>query len=265
MSSGVSRLRVPGRRWAPDYATALTASAPAVYCAAVFSPGRLLLAALALVAIAALGSVPGAAAHQKVTIEEGEGFLEHLGTNLVIHGDDRPDLVTVIYDPVLDEFLIGHDIEDPIPEGCYRDSKEPFHILHCPRHLITGRVFVYTGVGSDKVVITAKVKDIVDSVRASLGVGNDSFEGDEEDDEVDEGEGNDQAMTGGGADTVKGGPGGDKVYGGPGPDHLFGGPNADWLFGGPGGDFLAGGPNADHCLGGPGKEHVASCEIGFRY
>jgi Ca2+-binding RTX toxin-like protein len=244
---------------------ALTAPAGPVYCAIVPSPGRPLLAVLLLAALIALSSVAGAAAHQKVTIEQGEGFLEHLGTNLVIHGDDRPDLVTVFYDPLLDEFLIGHDIEEPIPEGCYRDSKEPFHILHCPRGLITGRVFVYTGVGSDKVVITAKVKDVVDSVRAFLGVGNDSFEGDEEDDEVDEEEGNDQATTGGGADTVKGGPGSDKARGGPGPDRLFGGPSADWLFGGPGGDFLAGGPSADHCLGGPGKERVSGCEIGFRY
>jgi Ca2+-binding RTX toxin-like protein len=231
----------------------------------VARPGRLLLVALALVALVVLALATGASAHQKVTIEEGEGFLEQLGTNLVIHGDDRPDLVTVIYDPVLDEFLIGHDIEDPIPEGCYRDSEEPFHILHCPRRLITGRVFVYTGVGNDRVVITAKVKDIVESVKAFLGGGNDSFEGDEEDDEVDEEEGNDQARTGGGADMVKGGPGSDKARGGPGPDRLLGGPNADWLFGGPGGDFLAGGPSADHCLGGPGKERVSGCEVGFRY
>lgn len=222
--------------------------------------------ALCLVAFAAVMGWPaGASAHQKVTIEEGGGFLENIGTSLVIHGDDRPDLVTVIYDPELEEFLIGHDIEEPIPEGCYRDLFEPFHILHCPAKLITGRIFIYTGVGNDKVVISAKAKDVIALTRAFLGMGSDSFEGDEEDDEVDGEEGSDQAKTGGGADTFRGGEGGDKAFGGAGADHLFGGANTDVLYGGPDNDFLSGGSSRDHCYGGPGKERVVSCEIGFRY
>jgi len=226
---------------------------------------RLLPAILALAALLALALPAGAAAHQKVTIEEGGGFLGDVGTHLAIHGDDRNDLVTVIYDPLLDEFLIGHDIEDPIPEGCYRDPNEPFHILHCPARLINGRIYVYTGVGNDKVVISAKAKDVIVLTRAFLGVGFDSFEGDEEDDEVDGEEGGDQAKLGGGEDTFKGGKGGDKAFGGAGFDRLFGGASSDVLYGGPGGDFLAGGSNRDHCYGGPGKERAVSCEIGFRY
>lgn len=225
---------------------------------------RLLLIFLAL-ATTALAWPATAAAHQHVTIEEGGGFMGDPGTHLVIHGDDRPDLVTVVYDPLLDEFLIGHDIEEPIPEGCYRDSAEPFHILHCPARLITGRIYVYTGVGNDKVVVSEKAKDVIAATRVFLGLGFDSFEGDEEDDEVDGEEGGDEAKTGGGDDTFKGGPGGDEAYGGTGIDSLFGGVNSDVLYGGPGGDFLSGGPNADHCYGGPGKEKVVGCEVGFRY
>jgi Ca2+-binding RTX toxin-like protein len=226
---------------------------------------RVVPATLALGALILLAWAAGAAAHQKVTIEEGGGFLGDAGSHLVIRGDDRNDLVTVIYDPLLNEFLIGHDIEDPIPEGCYRDSKEPFHILHCPAGLINGRIYVYTGVGNDKVVISAKAKDVIVLTRAFLGTGFDSFEGDEEDDEVDGEEGGDQARLGGGEDTFKGGKGGDKAFGGAGVDRLFGGASSDVLYGGPGDDLLAGGSSRDHCYGGPGKERVVSCEIGLRY
>ena len=243
-----------------------------------------------ILALASLLPATIASAHQKVTIEEGGGAFGDKGTHLVIHGDDRNDLVTVVHDPVKDEFLIGHDIEDPVPAGCYRDSIEPFHILHCPASLFPGgRVYIYTGVGNDKVVTSMRLGDIV---KAALGPGKDSFEGGDEDDEVDGEEDSDQASTGEGADKVKGGPGNDKaslgggkdsatlgpgadtgygggdedtMYGGPGIDHAFGGPGADWLYGGPGGDFLFGGPDDDHCAGGPGKEHVVSCEIGYRY
>lgn len=245
---------------------------------------------LALIAVlASLLPAATASAHQKVTVEEGGGFSDK-GTHLVIHGDDRNDLVTVTYDPAKDEFLIGHDIEDPIPAGCYRDSIEPFHILHCPASLFpSGRVYIYTGTGNDKVVTSMRLGDLV---KAALGPGEDSFEGGDEDDEVDGEDENDQASTGGGTDKVNGGPGKDKAglgpgndsaklgpgqdkgsggegadsfYGGPGVDHIFGGPDEDWLYGGPGGDFLFGGPDDDHCVGGPGKEHVVSCEIGYQY
>lgn len=224
-----------------------------------------MLATLSLATFVAFAWAAGAAAHQKVTIEQGGGLFGDVGSHLVIHGDDRNDLVTVVYDPLLDEFLIGHDVEDPIPEGCYRDSREPFHILHCPASLINGRIYIYTGVGNDKVAISAKAKDVIVLARAFLGVGFDSFEGDEEDDEVDGEEGGDQAKTGGGDDTFRGGQGGDKAFGGAGIDRLFGGLNSDVLYGGPDDDFLAGGSNRDHCYGGSGMERTISCEIGFRY
>jgi len=245
--------------------TTLTGPAGALYCAAVIGTGRAALLALALAALVTFAWDTGAAAHQKVTIEEGGGFLGDVGTHLVIHGDDRNDLVTVIYDPLLEEFLIGHDIEDPIPEGCYRDSSEPFHILHCPARLINGRIYIYTGVGNDKVAISAKAKDVIALTRVFLGVGFDSFEGDEEDDEVAGEDGGDQARLGGGGDTFKGGKGGDKAFGGPGVDRLFGDASSDLLYGGLDDDFLAGGSGRDHCYGGPGKERIVSCEIGFRY
>lgn len=245
-----------------------------------------LLASVAV--LTALLPAATASAHQKVTIEEGGGFLGDPGRHLVIHGDDRNDLVTVVYDPVKQEVLIGHDIEDPIPAGCYRDTVEPFHILHCPLFLFS-RIYIYTGVGNDKVVTSMRTGDLL---KAALGPGEDSFEGGDEDDEVDAEEDNDQASTGEGTDKVKGGSGKDKaslgggkdnaalgpgadtgygggdddtMYGGPGVDHTFGGPGDDWLYGGPGGDFLFGGPDDDHCVGGPGKEHVVSCEIGYQY
>lgn len=250
------------------------------------------LVSLTAVATAALlVPVASAAAHQTVTIEEGGGMFGDRGTRLVIHGDTRPDLVTITYDPVKAEFLIGHDIEDPIPAGCYRDSVEPFHILHCPASLFSSsaRVYIYTGEGSDKVVTTMRLGDLV---VAALGTDSDSFEGGDEDDEASGEEGDDRAATGEGTDKVDGGPGNDKAslgggndsaklgsgndtafggkgadsfYGGPGIDHLYGGLGGDWLFGGPGGDFLFGGGGSDHCAGGPGKESVSSCEIGYRY
>jgi hypothetical protein len=242
------------------YATALTAPERGSRVPCV--PARRALFSACLVAFAACALPAASSAHETVRIEEGESFLERTGTNLVIHGDSRPDLVTIYYDPARDEFIIGHDIEEPIPEGCYRDEVEPFHKLHCPAGLITGRIFIYTGVGSDKVVSSVRAVDVV---FAALEEEFDSFEGGEEKDEVDLGEGGDRAVGGGGADSMHGGPGPDKLYGGPGPDRVYGGPGSDWLFGGPAGDFLFGGPDSDHCLGGPGKEHVVSCEIGFRY
>ncbi len=132
---------------------------------------------------AALAFTAVSAAHQTVTIS---------GSELVIEGDKtKPtDEVTITYDSVKEEFVIGHDIEDPIPPGCYRDAVEPFHKLHCPAKGIT-KIRVEVGSANDTVrqeniidiVSTAGVptgalivpKDLV-SIEVNTGSGNDRFE-----------------------------------------------------------------------------------------
>lgn len=146
--------------------------------------GTVVLASLAGLLIAlALPAV--AQAHQIVRIEGGQ---------LIIEGDHtkEADEVTVVYDSVKDEYVIGHDIEDPIPAGCYRDAIEPFHKLHCPASGIT-KIVVNLGNADDKfksenlsdVIFTDKgpfilflPKDL-QKIELNEGPGNDSYEEDE--------------------------------------------------------------------------------------
>jgi Ca2+-binding RTX toxin-like protein len=141
-----------------------------------------LAACLAAVGVlVALGLPATSAAHQIVTISSGE---------LVIQGDvTKPtDEVTVTYDSVKDEYVIGHDIEDPIPPGCYRDAVEPFHKLHCPARGIV-KITVNLGGSRDRfkednlslgynlqaVYVPVDLRTLV----VNAGPGNDIFEEEE--------------------------------------------------------------------------------------
>jgi Ca2+-binding RTX toxin-like protein len=199
---------------------------------------RLLLSLAVLAGLMLLG-LPSASAHEQFTIKD--------GLLTVIGSIEKPnDLVTVTYDSSQDEFVIGHDIIDPIPDGCHRDAVEPFHKVHCPASQIS-EILIQTSGGSDKIEIIPDGVLFPANVTVEAGSGNDSFQGGPEVDSAKMGGGSDKAMLGAGNDFAAMGGGSDKVYGGPGDDTLKGGGAPDKLYGG-GGD--------DQCKpgGGVGKE-----------
>jgi Ca2+-binding RTX toxin-like protein len=246
------------------------------------------VACLAAVAAAAALAFPGAsAADQTVAVDSGQ---------LTITGDQQGkpnDLVTIDYDSISDEFVIGNDVVAPFPAGCTPDSDHPKRVIHCPGSLITGGLHIDTAAGSDKVIASVRVTD---PIQASMGSGNDNFTGGDEVDDVNAGAGNDAAYTAGGDDvaamragsdkfiagdgddsgrlgtksdkfiggdgndTADMGGGSDKGIGGKGDDKLIGGPGSDKLIGGPGSDWLLGGSGADALIGGPG--HGDRCNGG---
>jgi hypothetical protein len=231
----------------------------------------------ALGAAGALLAFPSLAlAHQTVTIKDSQ-----FGKMMEINGDDGPDLVTVDYDPNTGEFVIGHDILDPIPPECKRIK---FQEIRCPTtavHLI----FIRTGRGADTVRVGESVVGRV-YLSVDLGPDNDKFEGagapakravssasqapgntevvggsgadrgvfGSTSDRFLGGPGTDKAYLGAGRDTASMGGGSDKAYGGPGPDTLKGGGSTDKLFGEGGPDLLLGGGAADKLLAGPGND-----------
>ena len=226
-----------------------------------------------LAALAVAAALPAAtAAHEVVLLKDG---------TLTVLGDQagKPaDRVTVDYDPVKDEYLIGHDITNPIPDECYRDAVEPFHILHCPASLVS-EIDIDTGSAGDKVIfgpafggpnLSATASGITPDLTAvvSTGGGNDSFTGGAEVDHLNTGggsdkatlgAGNDVANMGGGSDKASGGSGNDEIKGGGGSDKLKGNGGADSLFGGGGSDKLLAGAGNDKCVPGPGAGKQSSC------
>lgn len=231
--------------------------------------GALCLAAIAaaLLALPALSS-----AHEVISLKDGV---------LDIQGDvgGKPsDLVTVDYDPIKNEILVGHDITNPIPDACRRDAVEPFHKVYCPADLIE-QITIETGQASDRVefgegfggpLLGAAVSAVSSEMTAlvSTGAGADSFQGGDEVDHLTSGggsdkavlgAGNDVAKLGGGADKASGGAGNDQLKGGGGSDKLKGNGGADSLFGGAGSDKLSAGAGNDQCTPGPGQGHETSC------
>lgn len=253
------------------------------------APIRLALC-LAAVAVACLALPAFAAGNQLAALS---------GGTMTITGDQdgKPDdRVTVNYDQTLDQYLIGFDIDDPIPEGCTRDPAAPKRQIYCPRSLITSFVIdAGDGAGNKVIVDFGSLAPPLPSVVASFGTGNDAFEGGDEVDQVDMGPGNDQVESGGGNDQVNTRAGSDKVYAGEGNDRantgsgsdqthmgdgndfadmgsgsdkamgdagndkLKGGSGSDKIFGGSGADALFGGPAPDTLLAGPGND---SCNGG---
>ena len=150
-------------------------------------------------------------AHQEVVIYK-PGTSE---ATLTIFGDHTKtsDLITIDYDSIKDEYIIGHDIEDPIPIGCYRDAVEPFHKLHCPRSLAKN-IRIHTGAGKDSIKVgfdTVGFPGDLFRIEADCEGDNDEFDGGPEEDVVDLGEGDNQAVTGTGNDQVASGPGADNI------------------------------------------------------
>lgn len=205
-------------------------------------------------AVSLLALPSPASAHQTVSIDH---------DILIIKGDERNDLVTIDYDSIKDEYIIGHDIEDPIPAGCYRDSVEPFHKLHCPRSLVHG-IFIETVDGSDSVVFGFDTTGFPGPilVQVSTGAGNDKFVGGPEDDDVDMGDGNNNVDTSGGNDQVATGDGNDKVDTGPGDDKAFAGGGTDKVTTADGNDLANLGPGNDTGKGGPGNDTLKGAKGG---
>jgi Ca2+-binding RTX toxin-like protein len=108
--------------------------------------GLRLAIAVAALAVASLLALPGsAAAFQTVRIE---------GGTLFITGDagKTTDEVTIRFDSVKNEFVIGHDVDmiTPPPGCTFEGGGPPYKILHCPAPGIT-RIRVDLGTEKDKV------------------------------------------------------------------------------------------------------------------
>ena len=200
-----------------------------------------LFACLAAAVVAATLALPAASpAHQVATLSGGQ---------LTIAGDQQNklnDLITLDYDASTDELVFGQDVFGPHPSECSPDAANPQRVIHCPASLIS-TIQIESGAGSDSVIANLPARM---AVQASLGAGNDSFQGGSEVDQVTMGAGGDKADGGPGQDVIKGGSGSDKLHGGPGADSLFGGTSPDKLFGDGG---------KDHCVPGPGHGKEISC------
>ena len=200
-----------------------------------------LFACLAAAVVAATLALPAASpAHQVATLSGGQ---------LTIAGDQQNklnDLITLDYDASTDELVFGQDVFGSHPSECSPDAAHPQRIIHCPASLIS-TIQIESGAGSDSVIANLPARM---AVQASLGAGNDSFQGGSEVDQVTMGAGGDKADGGPGQDVIKGGSGSDKLHGGPGADSLFGGTSPDKLFGDGG---------KDHCVPGPGRGKEISC------
>lgn len=204
------------------------------------SRARLFACLASAVAAAALALPAASPAHQVATLSGGQ---------LTIAGDQQNklnDLITLDYDASTDELVFGQDVFGPHPSECSPDAAHPQRIIHCPASLIS-TIQIESGAGSDSVIANLPARM---AVQASLGAGNDSFQGGSEVDLVTMGAGGDKADGGPGQDVIKGGSGSDKLHGGPGADSLFGGTSPDKLFGDGG---------KDHCVPGPGHGEEISC------
>jgi hypothetical protein len=221
------------------------------------------LACLAAGGVAAALALPAASpAHQVATLSGGQ---------LTIAGDQQNklnDLITLDYDSSRNELVIGNDIFGRHPARCTPDAVHSERIIHCPASLISA-IQIDAGAGSDSVIASVPVP-----IQASMGAGNDSFQGGSEVDTVRGGPGSDKASLGAGDDTASMGGGTDKAYGGPGNDTLKGGAagdklsgqgGADWLLGGGGHDQLLAGGGQDRCNGGPGGAKQISCNASVNY
>ena len=152
------------------------------------TPRRLLLAFAALAAAALLSMPASAGAWQTVSIE---------GGTLFITGDvgKTPDEVTIAYDSIKKEFVIGHDVFMLLPPpGCVFDGNgPPYKVMRCPSAGIT-RIRIDLGSDRDRVAFTNLIErfapteggpqsyvpiDLV-SVEVFTGPGNDSFDGSNE-------------------------------------------------------------------------------------
>jgi Ca2+-binding RTX toxin-like protein len=202
-------------------------------------------------AVAALLALPAAAtAHQRATLSGGvmtiTGDQEH-------EGQPKPnDLVTIDYDASSDELIFGQNVFGPHPSECSPDAVHPQRIIHCPASLVSS-IVINSGIGSDGVRANLPAAR---AIQASMGAGNDAFEGGDEVDTVDTDSGSDKASLGAGNDSVSLGGSSDKAYGGPGADRVKGGGASDKLFGQGGADSLFGGGGADKLLGGGGADSL---------
>jgi hypothetical protein len=196
-------------------------------------------ACLAAGILAAVLALPAASpAHQVATLSGGQ---------LTIAGDQQNklnDLITLDYDSSRNELVIGNDVFGRHPAQCSPDAVHSERIIHCPVSLISA-IQIDAGAGSDSVIASVPVP-----IQASMGAGNDSFQGGAEVDTV---------RGGSGSDKTYGGAGRDKLSGGGGTDKLFGQGGADKLFGGAGADKLFGGGGNDQCDRGPGRGKEFSC------
>ena len=152
-------------------------------------PGsRFALCLVGAATLAALAFPAASSAFQTIRIE---------GGTLFITGDvgKTPDEVTIRYDSVKNEYVIGHDVDMLVPPpGCtFEGGGPPYKIVHCPAPGIT-RIRIDLGTDKDKVSLdnmivkapapnfVVRVPDTylpVDlvSVEIFMGPGNDKFDG----------------------------------------------------------------------------------------
>ena len=132
------------------------------------STSRLTLRLTAIAAVCALAFAGVAMAHEFVEVS-GDGTVTITGD-----GAKKPDLVTIDYDAAArDEYIIGHDILNPIPNGCKRDADEPVDKLHCPGSLVR-RFKVLTKTDGDAVKVGTLLPDPVKvPVHINTGPGSD--------------------------------------------------------------------------------------------
>jgi hypothetical protein len=205
---------------------------------------RAKLCACLVASAAGLALPAGSAAHQVATLSGGQltitGDQQH-------EGQPKPnDLVTIDYDASAKEFIFGQDVFGPHPSECSPDAEHPQRIIHCPAELVSS-IEVNSGIGSDEVDANLPSNQ---SIKVSMGSGNDHFQGGAEVDNASGGPGSDKLFGAGGKDRLVGGGSSDKLYGGGGADKLFGGAAPDKIFGGGGKDV---------CNPGSGQGKVSGC------
>jgi Ca2+-binding RTX toxin-like protein len=149
---------------------------------------RLALLSAALAAASLLALPGGAGAFQTIRIE---------GGTLFITGDvgKTPDEVTIRFDSVKNEYVIGHDVDMIAPPpGCtFEGGGPPYKIMHCPAPGIT-RIRIDLATDKDKVIFENMIDkglapnfaqvvpdtyvpiELV-SISVNLGPGNDKFDG----------------------------------------------------------------------------------------
>lgn len=168
---------------------------------------------------------PTASAFQTITIEA-NGLSK--GDVFVVHGDQgkTSDEITVAYDLQSGEYVITHDVLEPLPPGCRAVGPgPPYKEVRCTALFVAG-IYVYAGTGKDKVVSYLTVASgKPPKVSVQLGGDNDVFIGGDGDDEVvdeDDG-GSDRVELGGGDNVASLGDGNNQLTGGDGSNQVSAG------------------------------------------
>jgi hypothetical protein len=192
----------------------------------------------AILAVAALGLLPGAAAAATVTATSYPPQDRYGGGGLAVklQGGDSAEQIGAT---VSGRDLVLEDLQEPLTlSGDAACAVADEHHVRCS---VVSDLSLAGGAGDDVIAVAG----------ASSATADVTLEGES---------GDDRLLGGAGMDHLTGGPGDDVLDGGAGNDNLDGGPGADQVIGGEGADAItedADDPGAADTLdGGPGQDHL---------